>query len=129
MVDGAIKGDCTSFTPPNTFAGCTTTKDITIDGSTVAFNGYGYPTNNAATGLNATSGLATLTAAMCKNVWQAILGGQGPTIDTTAAAGIDYVPTVAGNVCTYTYYGGATTATTRKFTYDVSSGAMVLTNS
>jgi MSHA pilin protein MshB len=128
MVDGAIKGNCTGFTAPATFTGCTTTNNIVIDGATIAFNGFGYPTNNAATALGATTGLATLTDAMCVNIWQAILGGQGPTVSATAAAGIDYVASFSGNQCTYKYYGGTTTASGRQFTYDVSNGAMALTN-
>jgi MSHA pilin protein MshB len=130
LANGASRGDCASYTAPATFTGCSVTKEISIDGSTtVAFNGYGYPTNNASTSLAATTGLATLDADMCKNVWVAVLGTQSPSVATAAAAGIDYVASASGNVCTYTYHGGSTTATSRKFTYDVTSGALVLTNS
>jgi MSHA pilin protein MshB len=129
MVDGANKGDCTSFTPPSTFAGCSTTKDIIIDGSTIAFNGFGYPTNNAATVLGATTGLATLDEDMCVNIWKAILAGQGPTISKLTTAGADYVATVSGNTCTYTYYGGAGSSSGRSFNYSVNNGSMTLTNS
>lgn len=128
MIDGAVRGDCTSFTAPSTFTGCTTTKDIVIDGPTVAFNGYGNPTNNAATALGAATGLATLTAAMCMNTWQAILGGQGPSIAIAAALGIDWVATAAAPTCTFTYYAGTTTSTGRLFTYNTQTGAMALTN-
>ncbi len=130
MIDGAIRGDCTTFTPPSTFTGCTTTKDISIDGTTVAFNGFGNPTNNAATALGALTGkIAALTATHCVNTWQTVLGGQGPSIvATTADTTHDYVATVGGDVCTYEYTGSTTTLSGRKFTYDVTSGAMTLTN-
>lgn len=127
MVDGA-KRNCTTY-PPAAFTGCSTTHQITIDGSDVAFNGYGYPTNNASTALGASTGLIeTLTAAMCVNTWKAIFGGQGPTIGESSGA-FDYVASASGNECTYTYFGGTGTSSGRSFKYDVSSGAMTLTNS
>ncbi|MDD5177390.1 MAG: type II secretion system protein [Sterolibacterium sp.] len=129
MVDGALRGNCTSFTAPSTFAGCSTSKDIIIDGSTIAFNGYGNPTSNGAIALGTTTGLATLDATECVNIWTAVLSGQGPSIVATAADTThDWVATQSGNVCTYAYASGGVASTTRKFTYDASSGAMALTN-
>ncbi len=124
MVNGASPGtapaNCTATT-------CTTGVAIAIDGVTVGFGGNGYPANNAAPTMVA--GVPTMTTATCLNVWQAIMGGGGPTIATAAATGIDWVTTVASPVCTYTYFAGsATTSTGRLFTYDASTGVMTLTN-
>lgn len=128
MVNGAIPGtvpaSCTAST-------CTTGSLITTDGLSVGFNAAGYPADNVApTGLTPASPTSTtaMTATRCMNVWQAILGGNGPSIATAAAVGIDWVPTAATSICTYTYYGGTTTATARVFTYNADTGAMALTN-
>ena len=125
MVDGARPGTapvgCTTAT-------CTTGVGITADAVTVGFTATGYPADNAAPTLTAGTG-PTMTAAMCVNVWQAILGSGGPTIiATTATAGVDWFVTGAAQTCTYTYNGGSTTATARVFTYNVQTGTMGLTN-
>jgi MSHA pilin protein MshB len=129
MVMGASPGTLPANCTPAT---CTTGVAIAIDGATtVGFGASGYPADNAApTGMTPASPTSTLvmTPQKCMNVWQAILGGNGPSIATAAAAGIDWVPTAATSICTYTYYGGTTTATARVFTYDAVTGAMALTN-
>lgn len=124
MVNGASPGTipaaCTATT-------CTTGAVITSDGVTVGFGGNGFPADNAAPTMVA--GVPTMTTTECINVWQAILGGNGPTIATAAAAGIDWVSTVtASPTCIYTYFAGTTTSTGRSFTYNASTGALVLTN-
>jgi hypothetical protein len=117
---GTAPANCTATT-------CTTGVAIAIDGATtVGFSGTGYPADNVAPTMVA--GQPTMTPALCMHVWQAILGGNGPSIAIAAATGIDWVPTAATQTCTYTYYGGTTTATARVFTYSVSTGAMALTN-
>jgi MSHA pilin protein MshB len=125
MVNGAPQGTCATPGQANT---CTVAPaTVTNDGLAVGFNSFGYPSSNAGA-FAETAGLKSLAVADCVNVWQAILGGQGPTIvATTADATHDYVATVAGNVCTYTYVSGGV-ASARLFTYDVSTGAMTLTN-
>jgi MSHA pilin protein MshB len=116
---GTDPANCTTTT-------CTTGAVISVDGTNVGFGGRGYPADNAAPTMVA--GVPTMTADTCVNVWQAILGNQGPTIvATTADATHDWRATVASPVCTYTYVSGGT-ATARNFTYNASTGALAITN-
>ena len=55
-------------------------------------------------------------------LWQNLLQGSAPTIGTAAGANIDYVASLAGQVCTYTYQaqGGNDT-----IVYDAANGTVV----
>ena len=60
----------------------------------------------------------------CTALWQNLLQGSAPTIGTAAGANIDYVASLAGQVCTYTYQaqGGNDT-----IVYDATNGTVVTT--
>ena len=127
MVDGASIGTapagCTVVT-------CTTGSTVTIDGTTIGIGGTGFPADNAAPTIAAGTGVPTMTAAECVDVWQAIFSGNGPTIGTGSAAGRDWVASVtASPVCIYTYQtNGAAASPARNFTYSAGNGAMALVN-
>ena len=106
MVDGASIGTCVPTAgSPGVFTLCAFGATSTLDGGTVGFNVYGYPTNDAAAAtatptvlrppaLTATDGLmTTLTDQVCADIWNIVLGNGRPTIGTTAVAvtgGRDY---------------------------------------
>lgn len=83
----------------------------TGDAEDVFFNASGWPVGNGA-------GDATLAAADCVALWQAVLETNAPTVATTT--GSDYQATQATTVCTYTYQDDTTLA----ITYDSATGAV-----
>lgn len=125
MADGASTGPCAGAVP-STCDGTAATS--TLEGTTIAFNYLGYPVGQGSETL--ADGMITMSGALCMEVWQGILGGSGPSIQTTGTAGIDWVASGATNTCTYTYHGGTVDPASpgRSFTYDTSTGALVLTN-
>lgn len=84
-------------------------------GITVGLNDAGWPENNLVAG-----GDGTVTAAECIDVWQAVLYSP-PT--AAAAAGQDYLVTVASPTCTFTYNGSAG----RSIAYNSSTGQVSTT--
>ncbi|WP_344799121.1 type II secretion system protein [Litoribacillus peritrichatus] len=78
-------------------AGGSSGASVTLEGTTVAVNGFGYPTNTAA-GIGAAASLA-----------------DDYTVSASAATSITYHPSSAANTCTFTYTlgasGGVTVAT------------------
>lgn len=116
---------------------------VAIDGNSVGFNSFGYPTTSGATGVAAVptlvppTGLMALTDAVCNDVWTAVLASNRPTTTTETLAsaasytgGSDWSTKAAGDntTCTFTYYGGANKATTRKIVYYLQTGQIILTN-
>lgn len=87
--------------------------------STIDVNANGYPTDTS--NANAITG----SAARCMRVWNGILMNP-PSIGTAAATTADYRATAAGEVCTYTYRRDSSTV--RRFTYNATTGAIVITN-
>ena len=82
-------------------------------------NAAGYPTDTS--NVNSISG----SAARCMRVWNGILLNP-PSCGTGSTTTADYRATVSGEICTYTYRRDA--ATTRRFTYNALTGAVVVTN-
>ena len=120
---------------------CTTGSIAVMEGQTIGYNAFGYPTDDLAPTLVATTGLMAFTAdsagdLLCVDLWTVVLGNGRPTITTDAlavvgtyAGGNDWVAKAAvAGTCTFTYYGGATAATARKFIYTPGTGAIVVTN-
>lgn len=65
-------------------------------------------------------GSATIaSAADCLDIWSNLLQGSAPTVDT--AVGSDYLATVAGQVCTYTYQAHNVNDT---ITYNAANGTV-----
>ncbi len=91
------------------------------DTPSVDTNNLGYPTD---TGGN---NLISATPANCVNAWNGIL--QNPPVAAVASgAGVDYVATAAGEVCTFTYQiNGAAASPARTFTYNAGTGAVAIT--
>ena len=78
--------------------GSTTTPNTNVAGfgdGTVDVNASGWP-------------LGTGPALDCVDVWSSVLQGSAPTVAT--AAGSDYLASIAGQVCTYTYQNDPSTA-------------------
>jgi MSHA pilin protein MshB len=127
MADGARPGTCGAAVPADCDGNGPT---AVLENTTIAYNYLGYPVGSGAA-KNLTNGLIDMTGALCVEVWQGILGGNGPTIATAGAAGIDWVASSgAADQCTYTYHGGTVAASTpgRSFTYNTGTGALALTN-
>jgi prepilin-type N-terminal cleavage/methylation domain-containing protein len=105
----------------------TGTKDLSGFGTGVVdFNKSGWPTATTAADA-AGADTTTATAALCVEVWNGILQGAPTIVATTRTAALeDWVATAATSVCTYTYQKDNTGA--RNFTYDMATGAIVLTN-
>lgn len=100
---------------------------VSLEAQTVGVGSTGYPADDAAP--TQVASVPTMTAATCVDVWNAILGGGAPVVATTSADGVDYVASAATPVCTYTYQtGGAAASPARSFTYNATTGALVLTN-
>jgi prepilin-type N-terminal cleavage/methylation domain-containing protein len=101
---------------------------ITLETTTVGVGSTGWAADNAAP--TQAGSIPTMTAATCVNVWNAILGNGAPAVSTAAGATIDYVATVAASpTCVYTYQtNGAAASPGRNFTYNATSGLLVLTN-
>jgi MSHA pilin protein MshA len=139
LVDGSVQGtlpvSCTTAT-------CTTGSSVTIEGQVVGYNSFGYPTDDVAPTLVTPTGLMAFTAGavgdqLCADIWNVVLSSGRPTITTHAntivagyTGGIDWAATAGTGAatCTFTYYGGAKVPTARIFTYDPSTGGVVLTN-
>ncbi|MDP3845779.1 MAG: type II secretion system protein [Pseudomonas sp.] len=68
--------------------------------------------------------LGTGAALDCVGVWTSVLQGSAPTVAT--AAGSDYLATIVGQVCTYTYQRdpSATGVPNDTIVYDSSTGAV-----
>jgi hypothetical protein len=150
LVDGSVPGKSpspciakgTAATPEDgaTAAidgtGCVIGTVAIIEGQSIQYNAFGYPTSlgtvNSMDGvsLDATSGLATtLDAGVCVKIWEAVLSSGRPTISISPTdGGSEWGAAGASGICTFTYYGGATTATLRNFTYDTANGGVVLLN-
>lgn len=93
----------------------------------VDFNHSGWPTATTAANTGAAD-TTTASAALCVEVWNGILQGAPTIVATTRTAALeDWVATAATSICTYTYQKD-NNAGARKFTYDMSNGAIVLTN-
>lgn len=100
---------------------------ITLENTTVGVGTTGYAADNAAP--TQVGNVPTMTAATCVNVWNAILGPGAPVVGAAAGATVEYVATAASPVCTYTYQtNGAAANPARSFTYNATTGALVLTN-
>lgn len=87
----------------------------------VTANASGWPVGWAADGSATNTTIAD--AADCVEVWDGVM--QNPPSAATAT-GSDYLATVSGQVCTYTYQPD--TDTTRTIAYDASAGSVVVTN-
>lgn len=87
------------------------------DGSLVGVGPEGWPENN-----NGSAPNGTATAAECAEAWTVILQSGSP--DASAAAGADYLATVADPICTFTYQPDTTPA--RTVTYNTDTGAVVV---
>lgn len=98
-----------------------TAKGHTAAQANVVGFGDGTVDSNAAGFPVGTGGNATLsTAAHCVEVWDGVLQAGAPTAAVAAGAGVDYVATVAGATCTYTYQDD----TTRTITYASATGVV-----
>jgi len=84
-------------------------------------NASGWPVGWAADGSAANTTIAD--AADCVEVWNGVM--QNPPTAATAA-GSDYLATVSGQVCTFTYQPD--TASTRTVAYNAANGAVTVTN-
>jgi prepilin-type N-terminal cleavage/methylation domain-containing protein len=142
LVDGSNIGTCVPVIgTPRTFTGCDKGATATIENVVVGYNAFGYTTSTGEPTLGPTTGLMAFAAGdtgdqLCVNIWNTVLSSGRPTIATTAAAtsattvGVEWAA-LAGTdaaTCTFTYHGGAKAPTLRKFTYDPSTGGVVLTN-
>ncbi len=79
---------------------------IQMEGATVAMNNSGWP--------------SAANASDCvNNVWNGVMQNP-PTASTASGAGIDYVASFVGTVCTYTYQGVSGGALS--ITYDANNG-------
>ena len=83
---------------------------------TVDFHASCYPSDTAGSNGN-------VNANRCRDIWNGILAIR-PSISTPATDTTDYRAQGSGAVCTYTYRRAAG----RRFTYNVTTGAVVITN-
>ena len=138
--NGPCAANTTTSPPTST---CDLGYAVSVDGNSIGYNSFGYPTTvgtaaaAAVPTLVPTSGLMALTDDICINVWTAVLASNRPTIVTETVAGaanytggFDWSAKAAADntTCTFTYYGGANKATTRKIVYALQYGQIVLTN-
>jgi len=139
LVDGSNIGTCIpTVGSPGVFTACTVGATATIENVVVGYNAFGYTTSTGVPTLGATTGLMDFASddALCVNVWNTVLSSGRPTIATTADAvdatkvGVEWAAKAGTGTatCTFTYHGGAKAPTLRKFTYDPSTGGVVLTN-
>ena len=87
------------------------------DGSIVGVGPEGWPEND-----NAAAPDGSITAAECAAAWTTILQAGSPT--ASAAAGADYLTTVADPLCTLTYQPDNTPV--RTVVYDSNTGAVIV---
>jgi prepilin-type N-terminal cleavage/methylation domain-containing protein len=87
------------------------------DGTVIGVGSEGWPEND-----NSAAANDTITAAECAAMWTALLQGGAPT--ASAAAGEDYLATVAEPVCTFTYQPD--TSPSRTITYNAETGAVTI---
>jgi MSHA pilin protein MshB len=90
-----------------------TLEDLTV----VGVGPEGWPEND-----NAAAPDGTVTAAECAAAWTTVL--QAGTPAASAAAGSDYLATVADPVCTFTYQPDAAPA--RTIAYNSNNGAVII---
>ncbi len=118
-VQGALSSGVALFRATWTAKGHTAAQANVVgfgDG-TVDSNAAGYPVG---TGGNT----VVSTAAHCVEIWDGVLQAGAPNAAAAAGAGVDYVASVAGTTCTYTYQED----TTRLITYASATGAVTATN-
>ncbi|WP_097462363.1 type II secretion system protein [Mangrovitalea sediminis] len=73
------------------------------------------------TGVSGNTDPAAITATDCAQLWGALLQANGPKVSTTAGTGIDYLVSLSGGNCYFTYQ--ATTAGDY-IEYDPNTGAV-----
>jgi prepilin-type N-terminal cleavage/methylation domain-containing protein len=133
LVDGSVPGAAVNDVACVAGTTCVAGTSAIIEGQTVGYNAFGYPTSDdTAPALTATTGLMTIDPDVCVKLWTVVLSSGRPTATTNTAAtsngGFEWGASAAGDVCTFTYYGGAKIPTARFFTYTTETGAVVLTN-
>lgn len=82
-------------------------------------NDDGWPVSTDDTALNAGD-----EANDCMDIWTGVM--QSPPSVAAAAGTAEYVASYSAPTCTYTYYGGTTTATAMGIDYNTSTGAVTI---
>lgn len=93
----------------------TATPNLNVAG----FGANNIDVNTAGWPVGIDGGATIESATDCLDIWNNVLQGSAPTVDT--AAGSDYLATVAGQVCTYTYQAHSANDT---ITYNAANGTV-----
>jgi prepilin-type N-terminal cleavage/methylation domain-containing protein len=136
LVDGSVPGAAAGTPAVACVAAtsCVAGTSAVIEGVTVGFNAFGYPTSSEpAPVLTAATGLMATTDASCTTIWSSILSTNASVIKTATDAnttGSDWAAAASGGnaTCTFTYYGGGKVPTARNFVYTPLTGGVVLVN-
>jgi MSHA pilin protein MshB len=96
---------------------------VTIDGTHIVVNSNRYPTQTNGSAVTNGSVTIAVSAANCVAVWNSVLQAGAPSAAT--ATGEDFLATVNGNQCLFTYQN-STTIADDQIAYDTTTGAVVV---